>query len=112
MGIAKDGSKKPTFELGIEIKAKQTILTEGCRGSLTERIKAEFHLDKNCVNKQHYGIGLKEIWEIKEGNPHFLPGTVQHTVNWPLPNDVYGGSFLYHMEPNLVHVGMVVGLDY
>jgi electron-transferring-flavoprotein dehydrogenase len=49
---------------------------------------------------------------VKEGNPHFKVGVVQHTVNWPLPSDVYGGSFLYCMAPNLVHFGMVVGLDY
>ena len=58
------------------------------------------------------GIGLKEVWRIAEGNPHFHPGRVQHSVNWPLPTNVYGGSFLYHMNPDLVHIGLVVGLDY
>ena len=38
-GIAKDGSLKSNYSPGIEIRAKQTIFTEGCRGSLTERIK-------------------------------------------------------------------------
>jgi len=61
---------------------------------------------------QHYGIGLKEVWRVDENNPHFKPGRVQHTINWPLPSNVYGGSFLYHMNPNLVHLGLVVGLDY
>ena len=112
MGIAKDGSKKDTFEAGIDIVAKQTIFAEGCRGSLTERVKAKYQLDKDSVSTQHYGIGLKEVWQVKEGNPHFKEGTVQHSVGWPMTSDVYAGSFLYHMAPNLVHIGMVVGLDY
>lgn len=112
MGIGKDGEMKDTFEPGIDIMAKQTIFTEGCRGSLTERIKKKFELEKNNVSTQHYGIGLKEVWQVKEGNPHFKAGTVQHSVGWPLTSDVYAGSFLYHMAPDLVHIGLVVGLDY
>lgn len=76
MGIAKDGSNKDTFEPGIDIMAKQTIFSEGCRGSLTERIKAKYQLEKDTVSTQHYGIGLKEVWQVKEGNPHFKEGTV------------------------------------
>jgi electron-transferring-flavoprotein dehydrogenase len=55
---------------------------------------------------------LKEVWRVADGNPNFKAGLVQHTVNWPLPSNVYGGSFMYHMEPNLIHIGFVVGLDY
>mmetsp|Transcript_45756 Transcript_45756/g.33455 ORF Transcript_45756/g.33455 Transcript_45756/m.33455 type:complete len:321 (-) Transcript_45756:259-1221(-) len=112
MGIAKDGSRKDTFMAGMEILGKQTIFSEGCRGSLTERLKSQFKLDRNCVIKQHYGLGLKEVWEVPEGHPHFHAGVVQHTVNWPLPSDVYAGSFMYHMHPNQIHVGLVIGLDY
>ena len=112
MGIAKDGSMKDSFEPGIDIMAKQTVFSEGCRGSLTEKLKAKYGLEKNTVSVQHYGIGLKEIWQVAEGNNNFKSGTVQHSIGWPLTKDVYGGSFLYHMEPDLVHIGMVVGLDY
>jgi electron-transferring-flavoprotein dehydrogenase len=111
-GIAKDGSQKSNYQPGIEIKAKQTIFSEGCRGSLTERVKKNFSLDKNATSFQHYGIGLKEVWRVAEGNPFFKPGKVQHTVNWPFPTDIYGGTFMYHMGPDLVHIGAVVGLDY
>ena len=111
-GIAKDGSLKDNYSPGIQINAKQTILTEGCRGSLSERVIKQFELTKNNIGMQHYGIGLKEVWRVAEGNPHFKPGRVQHTVNWPLPSNVYGGSFMYHMNPNLIHIGFVVGLDY
>ena len=111
-GVAKDGSLKSTFSPGIEIKAKQTIFSEGCRGSLTQRVKQKFQLEKDCVSHQQHGIGLKEVWRVAEGNPYFKAGRVQHTVHWPLPTDVYGGSFLYHMKPDLIHIGLVVGLDY
>ena len=62
MGIAKDGSQKDSFEPGVDIKAKQTIFSEGCRGSLTERLKNKFNLEKDSISTQHYGIGLKEVW--------------------------------------------------
>jgi electron-transferring-flavoprotein dehydrogenase len=75
-GIGKDGSQKSTFSPGIEIKAKQTIFSEGCRGSLTQRVKQNFNLDKDCVSAQQYGIGLKEVWRVAEGNPHFKAGRV------------------------------------
>lgn len=89
--------------------ANQTIFAEGCRGSLSEKLISKFDLRKDCDN-QIYGIGLKEIWEVK--SPNFQAGTVQHTVGWPLTKDVYGGSFIYHMQQNLVHIGIVIGLDY
>lgn len=112
LGISKDGTKKDSFTPGIIIEAKQTIFTEGARGSLTERLKKKFELDKDATSIQHYGIGLKEVWEVAEGNPHFKEGLVHHTVNWPLTSDVYAGSFMYHMKPNKVLLGLVVGLDY
>ena len=112
MGIGKDGEMRDSFEPGIDILAKQTVFSEGCRGSLTEGLKEQFALDKNSVSIQHYGIGLKEIWKVKEGNTHFKKGHVQHSVGWPLTPDVYAGSFMYHMEDDLVHIGLVVGLDY
>ncbi|HET9665072.1 MAG TPA: electron transfer flavoprotein-ubiquinone oxidoreductase, partial [Burkholderiales bacterium] len=59
---------------------------------------------------QVYGIGLKELWEIQP--ERHQKGLVVHTAGWPLENDTYGGSFLYHMENNLVSVGFVVGLGY
>ena len=111
-GIGKDGSKKDNYMPGMKILARQTVFCEGARGSLTESLKARFELDKDAISVQHYGLGLKEIWEIPEDNKHFQPGHVMHTVNWPVSSDVYAGSFMYHMEPNLVHLGYVVGLDY
>lgn len=109
VGIGKDGKEKDTFEPGMELLAKQTILAEGCRGSLSEQIMKKFNL-RQGVSPQHYGLGVKEVWEILPENHR--AGTVTHTVGWPLDLMSYGGGFIYHMEPNLLHIGMVVGLDY
>jgi electron-transferring-flavoprotein dehydrogenase len=109
VGISKDGSAKDTFEPGMQLLGKQTILAEGCRGSLSEQIMERFSL-REGVCPQHYGLGIKEVWELKEENHQ--PGLVVHTVGWPLDQWTYGGAFIYHMKPNLLHIGMVVGLDY
>lgn len=113
VGIAKDGSNKDTFERGIELIARQTIFGEGCRGSCSESVMKKFNL-REGKQVQTYGLGVKEVWEIPKEN--FRSGYIQHTIGYPLQqslmSDVSGGSFLYHMEPNLVVVGLVVGLDY
>ncbi len=108
-GIDKQWKPKSSFQRGMEIHGKQTVLAEGCRGSLSERIIKKYRLRSNC-DPQTYGIGLKEVWEVPEKN--IIPGLVEHTVGYPLPNDVYGGSFMYHMGPNIIHLGFVIGLDY
>lgn len=112
-GIAKDGSMKDSYVPGIELHARQVLFAEGCRGSCSEEVMKKFNLRKD-KNVQTYGLGIKEVWEVPKET--FTPGLVQHTLGWPLQNspisDVFGGSFLYHMEPNLVLLGVVVGLDY
>ena len=115
VGIAKDGECKDTFERGVELRGRQTLFAEGARGSCSEGIISKFNLRQEAgADVQHYGLGIKEVWEVPEDK--FKPGFVQHTLGYPLqssPMDkVYGGSFLYHQEPNLVLCGLVVGLDY
>ncbi|MCG8694082.1 MAG: electron transfer flavoprotein-ubiquinone oxidoreductase [Minwuiales bacterium] len=109
MGIARDGSKKAGHEPGIELHAKYTLFAEGCRGSLSKTLLDRFGL-KESADPQTYGIGLKELWEV-EPEKH-QQGLVVHTAGWPMSNDTYGGSFLYHLENNQVVVGFVIGLDY
>jgi len=109
MGIAKSGEKKETFEPGMELHARCTVFGEGCRGSLSLDLFDKFNLRKNAQH-QTYGIGLKEVWQV-EPEKH-KPGKVVHTMNWPLDNETYGGSFLYHWGDNLVSTGFVIGLDY
>ena len=113
VGIAKDGTPKETFERGVELHARQTLFAEGARGSCSEALMQHFNLREGKA-PQTYGLGIKEVWEVPE--EQHQPGLVIHSVGFPLqssPTDkIYGGSFLYHQEPNLVLLGLVVGLDY
>jgi electron-transferring-flavoprotein dehydrogenase len=109
MGLDKEGNKKDSFEPGMELHAKVTVFAEGCRGHLGKTLIKKFELDKNS-DPQQYGIGFKEIWEIKEENHH--EGLVMHTAGWPLDKKTYGGSFVYHAENKQVFLGYVIGLDY
>jgi electron-transferring-flavoprotein dehydrogenase len=109
MGIGKNGEKTARFAPGIELHAKYTLFAEGCRGNLGKELQQRFKL-REGRDPQVYGIGLKELWEVKPDRHE--PGLVVHTAGWPLDHDTYGGSFLYHMEANQVAVGFVVGLGY
>ncbi|MDP3440511.1 MAG: NAD(P)/FAD-dependent oxidoreductase, partial [Azonexus sp.] len=109
LGIGKDGEQTHNSQPGMELHARQTIFAEGCRGSLTKQLFSKFDL-RDGIDPQTYGIGIKELWEVDPAKHQ--PGLIVHTVGWPLQSDTYGGSFLYHLENNLVAIGMVVGLDY
>ena len=108
-GIDKNGEKLENFQQGYDLLAKQTIFAEGCHGSLTKKLIKKYDLRKD-KDPQTYGIGLKELWEIKPENHR--QGEVIHSIGWPLDNKTYGGSFLYYLENNQVSVGFVIGLDY
>ncbi len=112
MGINAVGEKKDSFEPGFEFHAKYTIFAEGCRGHLGKQLISRYQLDKDS-DPQHYGIGLKEIWEIPE--EQHKPGLVVHTAGYPMIGASYAGSsggFLYHAEDNQVFVGLIVDLGY
>jgi electron-transferring-flavoprotein dehydrogenase len=109
MGRTKEGEEGPNFAPGMELLAKQTLFAEGCRGSLTKTLFERFDL-RAGVDPQVYGLGIKELWEVAPAQHR--PGLVSHTIGWPVDQATYGGSFLYHLENNLVAVGYVVGLDY
>jgi electron-transferring-flavoprotein dehydrogenase len=108
-GVARDGSHKPSYQPPMEIRAKVTLLGEGCRGSLSQKLMAEFGLREAC-DPQTYAIGLKEIWRVDPAKHQ--QGRIEHTIGWPMDSATYGGSFIYHMEEHQVAVGYVVGLDY
>jgi electron-transferring-flavoprotein dehydrogenase len=108
-GRAKDGSEKPDFQPGMALHGKYTLFAEGCRGHLGKRLIEHFKLDDGR-DPQSYSIGIKELWDIDPAK--HKPGLVMHTAGWPVGNDVYGGSFLYHAENNQVAIGFVVGLGY
>jgi electron-transferring-flavoprotein dehydrogenase len=109
MGIDKEGNKKDSFEPGMELNGKVTVFAEGCRGHLGKELIKKFNLDEG-KNFQQYGIGFKEIWNVSGDNHD--EGMVMHTAGWPLDNNTYGGSFMYHAENKQIFLGYVIGLDY
>ena len=109
MGVAKDGSHKPGYTPGIDIRAKVTVLAEGARGHLTKRLIQRFKLDADS-DPQTYSIGIKELWQVPEDR--VSPGKIVHTLGWPADNHTYGGSFLYHLDKGRIALGYVSGLDY
>ena len=109
MGVGKDGQPGPAFQPGMELHAKYTLFSEGCRGHLGKQLEQKFNL-RSGADPQTYGIGIKELWEIQPDK--HVKGMAMHTAGWPLQNDTYGGSFCYHYGENLVSIGYVVGLGY
>jgi electron-transferring-flavoprotein dehydrogenase len=109
MGIAKDGSHKADYQPGMELRGKYVMIGEGARGSLAKQIISKFNLSQGH-EPQKFGLGMKELWEVKPENHR--PGQVTHTMGWPLDNSTGGGSFMYHLEDNLVSIGFVVHLNY
>jgi electron-transferring-flavoprotein dehydrogenase len=109
MGVGRDGQPKDAFAPGMELHAKYTLFGEGCRGSLSQQLMSRFNL-RDGVDPQLYGIGIKELWQIKPEKHQ--RGLVVHSQGWPLASDTGGGSFLYHFGENLVSVGFVVHLNY
>jgi len=108
MGIARDGTRKDSWQPGLELHAKYTFFAEGVRGHLSKQLIKRYALDKNC-SPQVYGIGLKELWDIP-ADKH-VPGFVTHTQGWPL-TDANGGGFIYHQANGQVALGFSVWLNY
>jgi electron-transferring-flavoprotein dehydrogenase len=109
VGIDRKGEKTGAWQPGMELHGKYTFFAEGCRGHLGRQLESRYRLRQDA-EPQVFGIGLKELWEVQPGRHQ--PGLVMHTAGWPLDADVYGGSFLYHLEKNQVAVGFVLGLGY
>jgi len=109
LGVGKNGQHTDSYMQGMALIGKQTIFAEGCRGHLTKDLFETFSL-REGKDPQTFAIGIKELWDIDPKKSK--PGTVWHSVGWPLPSDVYGGSFLYHLSGNQVATGYVIGLDY
>jgi electron-transferring-flavoprotein dehydrogenase len=108
-GIGRHGEVKPTFEPGVDVRARVTILTDGVRGNLTKALVRRLGLDEGRA-PQLYALGIKELWEVPGDR---LPsGTVIHTMGYPLRMEEFGGGFIYAMPDGLVSVGFVTGLDY
>ena len=109
MGLDVDGNPTDTYEPGVELHSKFTLFGEGCRGSLAKILMETYNLEENS-DPQTYAVGIKELWEIS--SDQHKPGQITHTIGWPLDQNTYGGSFVYHLENNQVAIGFVVGHDY
>ena len=110
MGISAEGTQKESYMPGMELHAKYTLFAEGCRGHLGKQLIKHFELDAES-DPQHYGIGIKEIWEIPEEQHE--PGLVVHGLGWPLAEtNSSGGAFLYHADNNQVYLGLITDLNY
>ena len=109
MGVAKDGSHKAAFTPGYELTGRYTVFAEGCHGNLGKKLIERFELRRDA-DPQHYGLGMKEIWEIDPARHE--EGLVVHTLGWPLDNETEGGGFLYHAGGNQVYLGLIVALNY
>ena len=108
-GIGKHGDQKPTFEPGVDIVAKVTIFCDGVRGNLTKELLRRLELGKGRQPEQ-YALGIKELWEVPPDR--VTPGTVIHTLGYPMRQDEFGGAFIYAMPGGQLSVGFVVGLNY
>jgi electron-transferring-flavoprotein dehydrogenase len=108
-GLDRGGKPKPDYQPGMELLGKYVLIAEGARGSLARRIIERYGLDRDS-EPQKFGLGMKELWEVRP-EAH-RQGQVTHTLGWPLPQDTGGGSFMYHLEDNLVSIGFVVHLNY
>jgi electron-transferring-flavoprotein dehydrogenase len=104
-GLDRSGKPGPAYSAPNDLTAKVTALAEGTRGLLTQAWCQWQGVGSD--NPQIFALGVKELWETKQPLDRVI-----HTMGWPLPSDAFGGSFLYPMEPNLVALGLVVGLDY
>ena len=110
MGVSRDGEQKDSYMPGMELRGKYTLFAEGCRGHLGKQLIQRFELDKG-KDPQHYGIGIKELWEIP-ADKH-KQGLVVHSAGWPLAQSKSaGGGFLYHIEDNQVSLGLITDLSY
>lgn len=109
MGLSAQGERKDSYEQGMAIHAKHTVFAEGSRGHLGRRLIEKFGLDQGR-DPQHYGLGLKELWEVPAEKSR--PGLVVHGSGWPLSRHASGGFFFYHLEDNQVVAGLIVDLNY
>ena len=109
MGVSENGEQKDSYMQGMELHAKYTVFSEGCRGHLGKQLIEKFSLDLETTS-QHYGIGIKELWDIDPAKHQ--PGLVVHGSGWPLTKGANGGFFLYHGDNNQVTVGIIIDLSY
>jgi electron-transferring-flavoprotein dehydrogenase len=108
-GVGRHGEAKATFEPGVDVRARVTILTDGVRGNLTKAVVRRLGLDEGR-SAPLFAIGIKELWEVPQDR--VAAGTVLHTMGYPLRMEEFGGGFVYSLPDGVLSVGFVTGLDY
>lgn len=112
MGLDNNGQPKATYQPGIQLNGKQTLFAEGARGHLGKQLIEHYDLAK-LSQPQHYALGIKEVWKLPDNDDRYQPGLVLHSTGWPLSeSNSTGGGFLYHLEDNLIAVGLITDLNY
>jgi electron-transferring-flavoprotein dehydrogenase len=103
-GLDRDGNPGSGFMPAMDLAAEVTVLAEGTRGPLSQAwLQSEA---VSSPNPQIFALGVKELWQVDRPLDRVI-----HTLGWPLPRDAFGGSWMYPMGPDLVSLGLVVGLD-
>ncbi len=104
-GLDRNGGPGAGYTPPTDLTAKVTVLAEGTRGTLSQAWRQ--WQEVTSANPQLFALGVKELWETERPLDRII-----HTLGWPLPSDAFGGSWMYPLGPNLVSLGLVVGLDY
>lgn len=108
-GTDRSGQRGAAYEPGADLQSRLAVLSEGAHGFLTRKLVERYRLDRDS-NPQTYALGMKELWEVPAGR--LAPGTVLHTMGYPLPQSMYGGGWLYAMDERHISLGLMVGLEY
>jgi electron-transferring-flavoprotein dehydrogenase len=108
VGLDADGGHMPNYRPAEEIRARVTVLADGTRGVLSEQLRDHFGAGQN---PQVYSLGIKAVMQFKDEH-RFGAGHVAHFLGYPLPQDVFGGGFLYATDAHTVSVGLIMALDW
>ncbi|KAJ3851212.1 FAD/NAD-P-binding domain-containing protein [Lentinula lateritia] len=111
VGIPKHPSTTANYEPGMFFRARATLFAEGAHGSLTKTLINKYQLRRES-DPQTYGFGVKEVWRLADDNALYTPGSITHTLGFPLNLNTYGGGWVYHMDKRLLSLGLVVGADW
>ena len=104
-GLDREGQPTGNYAEPTDITARVTVLTEGTRGTLGQAYREWQGI--RSPNPQIFALGVKEVWRVKQPLDRVI-----HTLGWPLPSDAFGGSWIYPLGPEMISLGLVVGLDY
>jgi electron-transferring-flavoprotein dehydrogenase len=116
-GRGKDSEPLGNFEPGTDIKARATVLAEGCWGHITGAAIKEFDLAEGR-EPQVWELGVKEVWKVPKPLDRVIHTFVQP---WPLKVAAkygqLGGTWMYPMKDektgeDMVSIGFVVDLNY